>query len=184
MKKLFVSLTTKGSIEKAVKALEEYKKELTNKGELFCRKLAEIGVQAAQMTLATKGSGDSSRNASFDVSFVVEGDTVKATLTITSTPHVLKDGRVYYPHLGWEFGAGIYYNNGNANPLASKAGAKVGVGTFPGQRHAFHDAWYYRDDAGNLRLSKGTEATMPMYTATIEMMNSIETIAMEVFGGK
>ena len=71
MKKLFISLTTKGSIEKAVKALEEYKKELTNKGELFCRKLAEIGVQAAQMTLATKGSGDSSRSASFDVSFVV-----------------------------------------------------------------------------------------------------------------
>lgn len=181
MKQIKLSLTTKDSIKKAIKRLEEIEKNLSSRNENFCQRLAEIGVHAAETTLATKGHGDSPREAAFNVEFVAGGEKVTAILTITSTPRVLKDGRKYYPHLGWEFGAGIYYNNGHANPKAGELG--MGVGTFPDQKHAFDDAWYYRDDAGNLHLSKGTEAIMPMHSAVVEMMNSIETVAKEVYSG-
>lgn len=181
MKSISISVTTKDSLGKAVKRLEELKKNLASREEELCRRLSEIGVQAATTTLATKGQGDSSRMASFNVSFVAGENNVTAILTITSTPRVTSDGRKYYPHLGWEFGAGIFYNNGHTNPKSAELG--MGVGTFPHQKHAFDDAWYYRDEAGNLHLSKGTEAIMPMHTAVVEMMNSIETIAKEVYSG-
>ena len=181
MKRLFISLTTKGSIDKAIKALEEYKRTLVDKEKLFCEKLSDIGVRAALMTIATKGQGDSSRSASFNISFKVEGETVEYILSITSTPTVTKDGRVFYPHLAWEFGAGNYFNGMTSpSPDAKKLG--MGPGTFPDQRHVPDPGfWYYRDRHGDPVRSYGTQATMPMHTAVVEMINSIEAIAREVY---
>ena len=178
MKPIYVSLTRKGDVDKAIKILKDYKKSLISKEEIFVRRLAELGVEVAQMTLAT-GRGDSSRDAKFSVNFTLDGETVEGILSITSEPHVLKDGRTYYPHLGWEFGAGIYYNNGNANPKAHEMG--MGVGTFPDQTNAYNDYWWYRDENKQLHISYGTEATMPMYKASIEIIKAIETVAREVF---
>lgn len=184
MKKLSISLTTKGSIGKAIDALEKYKKDLVNKEELFCRKLADIGVNAAMMTLATKGHGDSDRSASFNIEFTVDGNTVNGILSITSTPTKTADGSIYYPHLGWEFGTGNYFNSMKSpSPDAGKLG--MGPGTFPDQRHVPNPGfWYYRDENGDAVRSYGTQATMPMHTAVVEMIKSIETVAMEVYGGK
>ena len=180
MKRIFVSLTTEGSIEKAIKALEEYKKQLINKEELFCKRLADIGVNAATHTLAFAGQGDSDRSASFDVSFEVDGDRVDGVLTVTSTPTVTKDGRVFYPHLAWEFGAGNYFNGMSPSADAQKVG--MGPGTFPNQTHVPEPGfWYYRDKYGDAVRSYGTQATMPMHTAVVEMIKSIEAIAKEVF---
>lgn len=181
MKRLFISLTTKGSIDKAIKALEEYKRTLVDKEKLFCEKLSDIGVRAALMTIATKGHGDSSRSASFNISFKVEGETVEYILSITSTPTIAKDGRVFYPHLAWEFGAGNYFNGMTSpSPDAKKLG--MGPGTFPDQRHVPDPGfWYYRDRHGDPVRSYGTQATMPMHTAVVEMINSIEAIAREVY---
>lgn len=182
MKKLHISLTTKGSIGKAIEALEKYKKDLVSKEELFCRKLADIGVNAAMMTLATKGHGDSDRSASFNIEFTVDGNTVNGILSITSTPTKTADGRVYYPHLGWEFGTGNYFNSMTSpSPDAGKLG--MGPGTFPDQTHVPNPGfWYYRDKNGDPVRSYGTQATMPMHTAVVEMIRSIETVAKEVYG--
>lgn len=179
MKPIYISLTRKGDISKGVKLLKEFKKSLIDKSEEFIRRLAELGVESARMTLAT-GQGDSSRNARFSIIFNIEGETVEGILSITSDPNILEDGRIYYPHLGWEFGAGIHFNNGNANPHAHELG--MGVGSFPKQKNALNDQWWYRDNNGSLRLSQGTEATMPMYKASLKMMQSIESIAREVYG--
>lgn len=183
MKKLHISLTTKGSIDKAIKAFEEYKQTLVNREELLCRRLADIGVNAAMMTLAFKGHGDSSREASFNVEFMVEGETVNGVLSITSTPKQTEDGRVYYPHLGWEFGTGNRFNSMTSpNPKAGELG--MGPGTFPEQTHVPNPGfWYYRDENGDAVRSYGTQATMPMHTAVVEMIKSIETVAKEVYGG-
>ena len=59
----------------------------------------------------------------------------------------------------------------------------MGVGSFPGQTHALNDYWWYRDKDGRLRFSQGTEAAMPMYKASVEIISQIELIAREVFGG-
>lgn len=180
MKPIYVSITRSGDISKAIRTLKEYQSSLVDKGEIFVQRLAELGASAAKMTLASRGHGDSSRSALFSISFNVEGENVEGTLSITSEPNVTSDGRVFYPHLAWEFGAGIHYNNGNANPNATKMG--MGVGTFPEQKNALNDYWWYRDKSGNLHLSQGTQATMPMYNASIEMIQSIERIAREVYG--
>ena len=178
--KLTINLSKKGELQNAIDALEDYRKRLVDKETLFCQRLAEIGVTAATAKLST-GEGDSSRAASFSIDFVADGERVSCTLSITSTPNILEDGRIYYPHLGWEFAAGIYYNNGNIHPKAHELG--MGVGTFPDQRNALYDHWWYRDEGGNLHFSRGTQATMPMHTAVVEMIQNIETIAKEVYGG-
>lgn len=175
-----ISLVEKNSIQQAISELEKYRDSLETKNKLFVRRLAEIGVTAAETRLAT-GQGDSDRDCRFSMLFDTALGAVEGRIIITSTPHVDKDGRVFYPHLAWEFGAGIYYNNGNSNPKAREFG--MGVGTFPNQTHAFNDYWWYKDDEGNLHLSKGTQATMPMYNASKEIIHQIEVIAREVFGG-
>ena len=107
---------------------------------------------------------------------------VEGLIIISSDPHVDKDGRKFYPHLAWEFGAGIFYNNGNINPKASEMG--MGVGTFPNQKHALDDYWWYRDNDGEFHISYGTKATMPMFNASKTIIEQIDTIAREVFSGQ
>lgn len=179
MKTIYASISKQESILKAIKELEEYRDSLLPKTEIFVRRLAEIGVEAAELAVAgAEGDSDKPR---FSFTFNTIYGEVDGQIIMTSTPHVDEDGRIFYPHLAWEFGAGIFYNNGNANPKAHEFG--MGVGTFPNQKHALNDYWWYRDETGNLHLSKGTEAAMPMYKASVEIITQIDTIAREVFGG-
>ena len=181
MKTVYVSLTNKDSISKAIKELEEYKKSLEYKNDLFIRKLTEIGVEVAQEAIA-RGKGDTSKDARFSIVYNHTDYVIKGQIILTSTPKYDKDGRVFYPHLAWEFGAGIHFNNGNAHPLAAEMG--MGVGTFPGQKFALNDFWWYKDRLGHLHLSQGTQAAMPMYKASVEIINQIDLIAAEVFNGQ
>ena len=83
--------------------------------------------------------------------------------------------------LAVEFGAGIFYNS-EENPKAPELG--FGVGTYPGQIHAFEDGWYYWDDKTETwRYAHGIKATMPMYNAEQQIIQQYVKIAMEVFGG-
>ena len=171
------------SIDRAVKELEKYRDSLITKEELFVKRLADIGVNAAMMILATKGQGDASRSANFDISFVSNGEVVNGRITISSQPHINQDGRVFYPHLAWEFGAGNYFNLGIANPHAKELG--FGPGTFPEQSHVPEPGfWYYRDEAGDPIRSYGTQATMPMYNASKEIILQMFAVAREVFSGQ
>ena len=42
--------------------------------------------------------------------------------------------------------------------------------------------WFYYADTGEAVMSHGTQATMPMYRAGLEMRRQILAIAKEVFG--
>lgn len=182
---LKASLTTKGSIDKLIGEIEKFEKNIVDKEQLFCQRLADIGVNAAMMTLAFKGLGDSDRSASFDIQFEVEEQAINCRLSITSTPSYSADGRVYYPHLGWEFGTGNYFNGGMVSPSPDAGKLGLGPGTFPEQTHVPDPGfWYYSDENGESVRSYGTQATMPMHTAVVEMIQSIETIAKEVYGGR
>ena len=79
-----------------------------------------------------------------------------------------------------EFGSGIRLNQGRLHPKAAEMG--YGVGTYPGQTHAFDpNGWYYRKN-GILYHSFGTEASMPVYKAVFEICEEAVRIAQEVFG--
>ena len=181
MKSIYVTLSHQGSVTDAIKELENYRDSLIDKNELFVKRLADIGVNVAMFTITSKGQGDAEREADFYLNFSTSEGITEGRLTITSKPHVNKDGRVFYPHLAWEFGVGNYFNGPKSpNPKANEFG--FGPGTFPEQTHVPEPGfWYYRDRNGEAVRSYGTKATMPMYKAAMTMLEEIEQIAKEVF---
>lgn len=157
------------SVEKAIEQLKQYKKELIKKNNLFVERLAEVGIPVINQAMSS-GKGDSSRAHSTSIVITGSGNTVDGKL-------ILEGEDILF----WEFGAGIRYNNGNANPKASEFG--MGVGTYPGQTHAITPGyWWYSDEDKKKHLSFGTEATMPMYKASLEIIEKVNQIAREVFG--
>jgi hypothetical protein len=77
-----------------------------------------------------------------------------------------------------EFGAGKYYNE-DGHPQAPDFG--FGVGTYPDQRFAFSDGWWFMKDDGEWVYTHGVKATMPMYNALKTMKENIDAIVKEVF---
>lgn len=182
MRTIKISSLSTSEINKAIAQLNQYKTNLTQKNEQFVKALGDLGIHVASTRLGS-GEGDADRLGSNNLQFQITstGAVVGARLVLTSQPHTDERGRVFYPHLAWEFGAGIYYNRSNSNPKAGEMG--FGVGTFPNQIHAFEDEWLYKNEAtGKYETSHGTEATMPMYTATIEMYDQLLRMAREIFG--
>lgn len=166
-KTIKIGLSTK-SIQKAVHDIETYRVHLPFKCRLFIDRLAnEVGIPIVNTNIASS-RGDS--NKSSNVYFV---------WTETPTGAYGKLVAENEDILFIEFGAGIIYNKGEKHPQADELG--YGVGTYPGQVHAFdEEGWLYWD--GTKRIpSKGTEATMPMYKAYIEMARRVVDIAKEVF---
>lgn len=177
MLQLDIQMNSK-SITKALRELKKYRKNFLNKVTLFTKRLAEEGLKVAEARVG--GNGDAGA-VSFTIEYDFAENVSSAKLIVTSAPHTGSNGKVFYPHLAWEFGAGIYYNDGNANPKASEFG--MGVNTFnPEHGVAVNPGyWYYTGDDGMTHLSLGTEATMPMYNASLEIIRKCNTIAREVF---
>ena len=169
--KIKVELST-SSIDAAIKQLRDYRQRINEKMEEFVRILANDGVVVANASLASV-EGDST-DASVGVEVNAEGNIVKAVIFLQG-----KDA------LFVEFGAGIYYNNGDAHPLAAEFG--YGVGTYPsknGHNRAINPGyWWYKDDNGTLNLSLGTKAAKPMYEAAQNARNTAIMTAMSVFKG-
>lgn len=157
------------SVEKAIKQLEQYKKELIKKNNLFVERLAEAGVLVIDKNMRI-GIGDSERAHSTTIQVTSVGNTVEGKL-------ILEGEDILF----WEFGAGIHFNAGEGNPKAKEFG--MGPGTYPGQTQAIIPGyWFYYDEDGNKHFSRGTEATMPMYKASLEIIEKVNQIAREVFG--
>lgn len=80
-----------------------------------------------------------------------------------------------------EFGAGIHYN-GAAGSSPHPKGEEFGytIGSY-GQGKGKNESWVYYADSGEWVRSYGTEATMPMYKASVEIIQNIRKIAKEVF---
>lgn len=161
------------SIDKAIKELKEYEKSINDKLQEFIAILLQDGVQVAN---ASMGS--------------VVGDSTQAAIVV---PEVMVDGAgnivTAYIQLSGkdalfvEFGAGIYYNNGNAHPQAAEFG--YGVGTYPSDhppnRAINPGYWWYRGEDGALHFSLGTQASMPIYRAAESIRNNAIRKALEVF---
>lgn len=166
---------SKESIDKAIKELEAYNNSITVKCERLCKRLAEIGMGAAMQRISESPLG---KTISISSSITPSNAGCKAIIMAVGE---VKQADGYDPIntlLLVEFGAGIHFNP-IPNPKANELG--MGVGTFPGQIHAFDDGWYYMDDDGLWHYTHGTKATMPMYYAGQEMRAMITKIAKEVF---
>lgn len=175
-KTIKVDIFNPKSIQNCIKQIEAYRDDLPKKCQEICRRLTEEGVKVADVAINSVPIGKTI-TLTTDINPSKMG--CQAIMKMTGRETRTEDGRIFYTALGIEFGSGIYYNK-TANPKSAEFG--MGVGTFPGQTHAFQDKWYYLGDDGEWHASHGVQAGMPMYKASVALSQKIDSIIKEVFG--
>lgn len=156
-----------GSIQNAVKELQRYKADLIRKQQVFIDRLAKIGLNVVQQTMESIPP-DEKGSYYTEIMNNSRGDIVGAAIRLSGDKILFL-----------EFSAGITYGT---DTYPTPAGDKYGVGTYPGQTHAFdRNGWWYVDDNGQKHHSYGNRAYMPMYHAEEAIILAVRQIAREVF---
>ena len=168
-KKIIKCSLNQKSIQNAIDQLKVYQTELNNKNELFIQRLAELGIPIIDQNIAL-AQGDSDKNHNTYIKINRFGSYSQAALVCEGS------GLLFI-----EFGAGIHYN-GAAGSSPHPKGEEFGytIGSY-GQGKGKNESWVYVADSGEWVRSYGTEATMPVYKASVEIMQNICRIAKEVF---
>ena len=158
-----------GSIQNAVKELQKYKQSLISKNDLFVQRLAEVGIPVINANIAA-AQGDSDKNHNTYIKLNSFGSYSRAVLVVEGADLLMI-----------EFGAGIHYNT-PAGTSPHPKGQELGytIGSY-GKGHGAEDYWYYQAESGETVRSYGTESTMPVYKASVEIRQKIRQIAKEVF---
>lgn len=158
-------------IDRAIKELEQYKQELIRKTALLREKvanriaeLAQSGFNGAVVDDVLKGGV---KTAQVNVSVTDSGE---VSLVIANGEDAV-----------WaEFGSGVYYNGlagSSPHPKGQELGFTIGgYGKGMGKKQI----WGFYED-GELRLTHGAPATMPMYRAVKTTCDELAIIAKEVF---
>lgn len=175
-KKVFKSGLSVKELENLKNELKNYKREIEKNTEILISRLLQSGVAVSQSKISESPLG---KYVTVTTNISADKMGCKGVLLAKGA---VKEQDGYTPFsilLAIEFGAGIHYNP-TPNPNADKFG--LGVGTFPGQVHAFEDMWFYWDE--NLQEWKpthGVKATMPMYSADMDIIQNVVKYAKEVF---
>ena len=164
---------SEGGIDKALQELQAYKQEIIRKTETLRQRVAARLADEANSGFSGAIVDDltgknSPRLADVKVS-VDERDNVSV---------VVAEGE----DAVWiEFGAGVYHN-GSVGSSPHPQGAELGftIGGY-GKGNGKKEIWGFYED-GELRLTHGTPARMPMSQAMNTVINDIVSIAREVFG--
>lgn len=152
------------SIAKAIKELKAYRDSIERKEEELLAELADIGVHEASVRFTTAmydGVNDS-----------------EVTLDVIENGYCIRAEGEAVAFI--EFGAGVYHNPSEPYPNPRPDGI-VGIGEY-GKGFGKRQAWGYRDENGELVITHGNPAAMPMWYASEEMRDSILKIARRVFG--
>lgn len=170
-KKITIGLNTK-DINRAIREIEKYKKDVQAKTKELEKRIAE----ALESEISTNFN-------SAVVDDKIRGGTRPAVVKVSvasiySASFVIAQGE---DAIFCEFGAGVYHNGGagsSPHPYGSQLGFTIGS---YGQGKGKQKAWGYYDTNGNLVITRGTPATMPMYNAIQMILPRILEIAKEVF---
>lgn len=173
MLKISMDLSS-GGINKAIREIEAYKRELADKLTLYRTRLGEEIATEARMGFSSSMvddiiKGGSPHTAQVEVSVTDDGNT-----TI-----ILADGE---DAVWCEFGAGVFHN-GSVGSSPNPYGGEIGltIGSY-GKGKGSQTAWGFYDGDENLIITRGTVATMPMYKAVQAVTARAISIAKEVFG--
>lgn len=165
-----VGLNTK-DIDKAIKELEKYKRDFLKKVDTYRERLAkEIAVNAS-LNFGSAVMEDKIRGGPRKPNVKVRVDK-RGNIAV-----VVADGE---DAVWCEFGAGVYHN-GSVGSSPHPKGSELGftIGSY-GEGHGKQSAWGYYE-GGDLVITRGTPASMPMYNAAQEVMRKAIEIAREVF---
>ena len=165
-----IGLNTK-DLNRAIKEVEKYKQDFLRKVELFRKRLADelamdaqSGFNSAIIDDLTSGGG---RKPEVTVSVKSRGNIVV----------VLADGK---DAIWCEFGAGVYHN-GSVGTSPHPRGVELGytIGGY-GKGYGKGKAWGYYEN-GELKITRGSPASMPMYNAMKSVIAKADSIAREVW---
>lgn len=169
-KKITINLFDSKSLQSAIKQIQQYRDDLPRKCDLFVRRLAEVGIPIIDQNISA-AVGDSDKSHNVYIKLNSFGSYSQATLVCEGIDLLFI-----------EFGSGIHYN-GAAGSSPHPKGEELGytIGSY-GKGQGKNDFWFYYADTGEAVMSHGTQATMPMYKAGVEIRRQILAIAKEVFG--
>ena len=189
MKQLNISLTTPNSLSKAIEYLETYRDEINQKTQKAIEMLLDIGIECGQANsgkfkdfIVFRKEVEQTPDGYSGLLIAFDGQTIISEWMYGGS---MKRAEVS-PLLMAEFGSGQY-----AKVKFPSMVGLVGRGTFPEQKHAFQDSWWWVDqnpengiDYGHgfyLHQSSGFEPTHPMHNAEVAMINDISKVLKEVF---
>ena len=179
-KKVFKADLSVNGIEALKSQLLQYKDNLPIKCEKLVSRLLQSGVEVSQARINESPLG---KYVTVTTNISANKMGCKGVLLAKGA---VKEQDGYAPFsilLAIEFGAGIHFNP-TPNPLISSE-FPYGVGTYPGQTHAYEDMWWYWDEnTQEWKPTHGVKATMPMYSADMEIIQNVVKIAKEVFKGR
>lgn len=175
MPKFKVDLFNPKSIRELQDKLNQYKNTLVYKANLVVQRLIQMGYGVALSHIQESPLG---KYIVLSSSLTPEQMGCKAILMAVGEIKDVPGREPFSILMAVEFGAGIYYNK-DGNPKAPDFG--FGVGTYPDQRFAFSDGWWFMNDDGEWVYTHGVKATMPMYNALKTMKENTDAIVKEVF---
>lgn len=170
-KTINIDLFNNRSLDEAIRQIRQYQNSLNDKCALFVRRLAEVGIPVIDENIAA-AQGDSDKGHNTYIKINSFGSYSQAELIVESKSIL------------WiEFGAGVHFN-GHLGSSPHPKGEELGytIGSY-GKGQGKNDFWFYYADSGEAVMSRGTQATMPVYKAGLEIKRQILKIAREVFGG-
>lgn len=168
---IHVDLLSPSSIDAAIRELRDYQKWVESKAVELRERVAYFIAKDASAVFNTATAddllGEGVVTGSVEVTVNNDGD---ISLVIANG----KDA------VFMEFGAGIYHNGSvGSSPHPLGAGLGYTIGSY-GENGA-KEAWGFYGDDGELHLTRGVPASMPLYNAMTAVVNEIVDIAREVF---
>ena len=161
-------------IQRAIDEVAKFKADFEKKVETYRKRVADEIRKIASLNFANSIVDDA----------IIGGFPRKADVKV----RVDEQGKVsvvvaYGKDAVWcEFGSGVYHN-GSVGSSPHPKGGELGftIGSY-GKGYGKGKAWGYEDEDGNLVITRGTPASMPMYNAAQEVLRKSVEIAREVFG--
>ena len=160
-------------INRAIREVNKLKQDFRNKVDTYRKRIAEELAVQASLNFGNAVVDD-----------VIHGSPRRPDVAVTvsergSISVVVAEGE---DAVWCEFGAGVYHNGSvgsSPNPYGNDLGFTIGS---YGKGYGKKQAWGYYDENGDLVITRGTPASMPLYNAAQEVMRKAIEIAKEVFG--
>lgn len=160
-------------IDRAIREVNSVKKKFLDKVDIYRKRITdEIAIQAS-LNFESSVVDDTVKNGTRKPDVTVNVDE-RGSISV-----VVANGE---DAVWCEFGAGVYHN-GSAGSSPNPYGGKLGltIGSY-GKGFGKQQAWGYYGDNGELIITRGTPASMPMHNAVQVVTTKAITIAREVFG--
>ena len=164
-KVISVNIKSTDSINKAIREVDKYRRQIEKKTKLLCERLAAMGAISVSLGFSQAfydGPTD------FAVSIESESNNIFRVTASGDTVAFV------------EFGAGITYAADGAHPKNGEFG--TGPGTYPEGKGHWNDpkGWWLPKEKGGGK-SWGNPAQMPIYRTAQELAREVARVAAEVF---